>query len=126
MLATYAHLVAHDANDAVLKMYGIQKSSPNRPEVQRCGMCEKANTIGASFCSYCGYALNSAGLNEISRRLAISGEYVARLLERPIVQDELRRMLASESQTGRASTRQQCAPAELPTLEAPIRRRDAA
>jgi len=83
VMNTYAHLVAKDANDAVLRMYGVQQDEkPIRPESIRCGMCQEVNPSGR-FCVRCGYPLHPEAMRPEEERLDQAGELIRTFLERP-------------------------------------------
>jgi integrase/recombinase XerD len=93
MLSTYAHLVTRDANDAILRMYGIQKertSTDARPML--CGMCSSPNPRDGKFCFRCGYALSMSAPDQTKLRIEHAESIIHRLLKRSDVQEILRKM----------------------------------
>jgi len=61
MAATYVHLSGRDTDDAVMKVYGMEKKESTEPSAltpQRCLACTQPNPGSARFCSRCGRPLN--------------------------------------------------------------------
>ena len=93
MLSTYAHLVTRDANDAILRMYGIQKESKDtETRATVCGMCSSPNPQNGKFCYRCGYALSMNAPEQTKVRIENAENVIHRLLKRPDVQEILKKM----------------------------------
>ncbi len=67
MAAIYVHLSGKDMDNAVLKMYGIQKDEelidPMRPD--QCPRCKELNPKNARFCFKCGMPLSAESAKTI-------------------------------------------------------------
>lgn len=97
MLGTYSHLVTKNANDAVLKMYGInKKESKKRFQPNKCGMCGEFNKTDNNYCARCGYCLSQKTANSDAARMEEAGSRVSRFFERPGIEDEFRKMVREE------------------------------
>jgi site-specific recombinase XerD len=60
---TYVHLSGRDADEAILKLYGVEKDQDEDTRMlkpKRCGRCQVVNAFNAHMCGYCGTALKSA------------------------------------------------------------------
>lgn len=96
-LGTYSHLLSSDANDAILRMYGVQKQgSPEPAKPTTCGMCGATNEAAIRFCARCGYALSSDAGQNAEARTRAAGQRIAQLLDRPGIAEELRKIIQSE------------------------------
>lgn len=60
MMARYSHLVSDDANDAILKMYGVkvEKKQDELLKPNICEVCHNSNSPTDNFCSRCARPLN--------------------------------------------------------------------
>jgi len=61
MAAVYVHLSGRDTDDAVMKVYGMEKKESVEPSALtplRCLACTQPNPGSARFCSRCGRPLN--------------------------------------------------------------------
>ena len=98
VLSTYAHLVTKDANDAVLKMYGIRQADDlsSRLEAANCGMCEAANPLSAKLCHRCGYALGIREAEDARARKDDADDLLMRFLQRPDAKDIFKKMIREE------------------------------
>ncbi len=128
MLATYSHLLAKDANDAILKAYGIApKESDHKAIVDRCWMCGETNDRTGKFCGRCGHALSQAAAEDSAARTAEAGDMIRRFMDRPGIAEEFRRMVRQEVESGLAAAlRERFAPQARPMTEQNQRRPDAA
>lgn len=97
VLGTYSHLVSKDANDAVLKMYGItidEKKKTTAPP--KCGMCGDFNEKRSKYCNKCGYVLNDQVPLDADSRMKSAGDMVSRFLSEPEIEQAFRRMVREE------------------------------
>lgn len=96
-LAVYSHLISRDANDAVLRMHGIERSrSTVAQPIQSCGMCRQANATGTRFCSSCGYPMDVHAPEAAAGRIESAGENVERFLSDPRIDALFREMVRRE------------------------------
>ncbi len=95
MLSTYVHLVDKDANDAILRMYGIQpQDDPStQPQARQCGMCHATNPSGSRFCYGCGCALDVTAPAEAQAREKRAEDVLAQFLRKPQVRELFKRMV---------------------------------
>lgn len=100
VIATYAHLVSKDANDAVLKMYGItpEDATPGLAP-QRCNMCSEFNEKASRFCRRCGYALSLSAPDDVMARVGAAEDRISRFLKQPEIEDAFRQMVREEIET---------------------------
>ncbi|MEE9130379.1 MAG: tyrosine-type recombinase/integrase [Phycisphaerales bacterium] len=97
MLATYAHLVSRDANDAVLRMHGLTPDrTPKKKAMTSCGMCAELNVENNQFCAHCGYALDVRAVKDRTARIDVAGDHVARFLAQPEIADAFRQVIREE------------------------------
>jgi len=97
ILSTYVHLVSKDANDAVLKMYGIQNNdNSNKINATNCGMCKTPNPTSASFCFKCGYSLNIHSVEKVLVRKDNAENLLNSFLKKPEVRALFKKMVQNE------------------------------
>lgn len=96
MMNTYAHLLAKDANDAILRMHGITPSLPKPPAVASCGMCGEQNPTSGAFCARCGYVLRQDAADNVAIRTSRAEARLEHLLSQPEVEATLRRLIHDE------------------------------
>lgn len=97
VLGTYSHLVSKDANDAVLKMYGITTEDNQKPAPPpKCGMCGDFNEESSKYCSKCGYVLNDLAPLDTDSRMKSAGDMVSRFLTKPEIEEAFRKMVREE------------------------------
>lgn len=97
VLSTYAHLVTNDANDAILRMYGIQKSDERKNmDGKSCGMCKTTNPTSSSFCFHCGYSLSFTKVEESEKRIDNAEELLNSFLKIPEVRSRFKQMIRSQ------------------------------
>ena len=60
MLAKYSHLVSDDANEAILKMYGVKPKKKEEKTIKPniCEICHHQNAPTDNFCEKCARPLN--------------------------------------------------------------------
>ena len=127
VLSIYAHLVTKDANDAVLKMYGIRQPDDlgSRLEAMNCGMCQAANPLTGKFCHRCGYALQIRAAEDAQSRKDDAEDLMKRFLETPEARELFKKMIREERRSdGRDGEPPQRAPrSDEPNREARSRSR---
>lgn len=96
MLATYAHLLSQDANDAVLRMHGLTPDKPAGDRTKPCGMCATINDGRNAFCSQCGYSMRVDAAESQSHRAEVAGERIMRFLSKPEIASAFRGMIREE------------------------------
>ncbi|MBI4021295.1 MAG: tyrosine-type recombinase/integrase [Candidatus Aenigmarchaeota archaeon] len=97
ILSTYAHLVTKDANDAILRMYGVQHGQEAKRALGlTCGMCQAPNPTGAALCYRCGYALGITAADDVRARTDRAEDLMARFLARPEVRELFKAMVRDE------------------------------
>lgn len=129
MLSTYAHLIAKDANDAVLRMYGIEKKGQGDDlRARGCGMCRTPNTQTAAFCYRCGYALSLQGAEEAHERTRVSEDRMMRFLQSSQARELFKQWARSEDDTSstRIGTPERVAQSQAPSEEGDRQRKKAA
>ncbi len=104
MLATYAHLVSKDANDAILRMYGIEKKQAVPQAARDCGMCRAPNPVSGKFCFHCGYALTFESSEDAKKRTSDAEEILLRLLDQPGIRDALKKVLLNDPRNSDTSS----------------------
>ena len=115
MERTYSHLISKDANDAVLRMYGIvPKERDALPAPDQCGMCRLPNEPGSTFCSRCGYALDGTAAIANQKRSKKAGQRIANFLRDPENQMVFRKWIQEEiaRELSRALPQQSSPPGE--------------
>jgi integrase len=97
ILSTYIHLVAKDANDAILRMHGLAAPDPG-PAASglTCGMCKTPNPAQAALCYRCGCFLAAAPPAERAERVSAAGGRLAQMLDTPEGESAFRRLLREE------------------------------
>lgn len=96
-IRTYAHVLAQDANNAALRMYGLATDdAPKAVPVQRCGLCSELNLPTATRCAKCSYALTAAAADDAFARTQRAQETLGRFLQQPEIEQALRRLIADE------------------------------
>jgi len=73
MPSIYVHLSGRDVDDALLGVYGLKKTSEEKPKLtpRICPRCDVSNAYNAKFCSRCGLALDieaAAQIDEARRK----------------------------------------------------------
>lgn len=95
MAAVYVHLSGRDAERAILRVYGIEKSEeeerervqPLRPEA--CPNCGYVNPQEAEFCLRCGYPLTEGARRRVAEKRRELNELIVALLNDPKVREAL-------------------------------------
>lgn len=70
MAAVYVHLSGKDMDNAVLKMYGMQKEEEmvDRMKPDQCPRCKELNPMNAKFCFKCGMPLDTNTMKSIEAK----------------------------------------------------------
>jgi integrase len=85
MASVYVHLSGKDLDNAVLKMYGMQKEEDmvDTMKPDHCPRCKELNPKGARFCFKCGMPLDRNAAKEIQEKSQMIPEVIAALQNTP-------------------------------------------
>lgn len=93
MPSTYVHLSGRDVDNALLKMYGIEKEKAEKEEEvlkpKKCVRCDTINPATAKLCNRCGMALDLETALQIHEKRQLPDEYLTELVKHPEVQQFL-------------------------------------
>lgn len=98
VLSTYVHLVSKDANDAVLRMYGVETPNTMSDSLLTpiCGMCKTPNSANSKFCFKCGYVLGQTIPEEVTARQGDAEDILMRFMQQPGIQELFKKMVCEE------------------------------
>ncbi len=96
MLSRYSHLVSDDANEAILKMYGVKKEIKKEDDLKPmfCEICHHQNAPTDNFCGKCARPLNKETALTYSHYKHEASKILNELCDNPKFVEVLKKFMA--------------------------------